>query len=145
MPFTTSSSTSPAVTTYTGDQGVNYLEAPDGQKIQLNVPGSQVFLGSGPNSVFAALNNLVSDYANGSVDTAQAVSDTQALNTALNYVSQQRVTADNSISQVSAASNAGTSDKTQLATAQTDLCKPMLRRSQRNSRSRRPNKLRLKM
>ena len=46
-PFTTSTATSPAVTTYNGDQDVNYLETPNGQKIQLNVPGSQIFLGAG--------------------------------------------------------------------------------------------------
>jgi len=120
-PFSTSSSTSPAVTSYNGDQDVSYLEAPNGQKIQLNVPGSRIFLGSGSNSVFAALNSLVADYASGTVNTTQAVSDTQALSTALNYVSQQRVTVDNSMSQVTAASNAATSDKTQLTAAQTDL------------------------
>jgi hypothetical protein len=36
------------------------------------------------------------------VNTQQAVSDTEALSTALNYVSQQRVTIDNSITQLSA-------------------------------------------
>ena len=56
-PFTTSAATSPAVTTYNGDQNVNYLDTPNGQKIQLNVPGSQIFLGSGANSVFGALNS----------------------------------------------------------------------------------------
>jgi flagellar hook-associated protein 3 FlgL len=54
-PFTTSTSTS--TTTYSGDDDVNYLETPSGQKIQLNVPGDQIFLGSGTNSVFAALNS----------------------------------------------------------------------------------------
>jgi len=65
---------------------VNYLESPNGQKIQLNVPGNQIFLGSGSNSVFGALNSLVADYASGTVNTAQAVTDTGALSTALNYV-----------------------------------------------------------
>lgn len=120
-PFTTSTATSPAVTTYNGDEGVNYLQTPNGQKIQLNVPGDQVFSASGSNSVFAALNSLVADYASGTVDTTQAVSDTQALSTALNYVSQQRVTIDNSITQVTAATDAVSSDQTQLTTAQTNL------------------------
>src|SRR5580700_593569 len=53
-PFTTSTGGSPNVTTYNGDQDINYLGTPNGQKIQLNVPGSQIFLGSGSNSVFAA-------------------------------------------------------------------------------------------
>jgi len=120
-PFTTSTSTSPAVTSYHGDQDVNYLQTPNGQKIQLNVPGSQIFLGSGTNSVFGALNALVADYSSGTVNTAQAVSDTQALGTAMNYVSQQRVGIDNSISQVSVASEAVISDQTQLTAAQTSL------------------------
>jgi len=120
-PFITSTITSPAITTYNGDQDVNYLSTPNGQKIQLNVPGSQIFQGSGANSVFGALNALVADYASGTVNTTQAVSDTQALNTSLNYVSQQRVTIDNSITQVTAASDAITSDQTQLTSAQTNL------------------------
>jgi flagellar hook-associated protein 3 FlgL len=120
-PFSTSTATSPAITTYSGDANVNYLESPNGQKIQLNVPGSQIFQGSGTNSVFGALNNLVADYASGSVNTGQAVNDTTALSTALNYVSQQRVTIDNSITQVTAASSAVTNVQSQLTTAQTNL------------------------
>jgi flagellar hook-associated protein 3 FlgL len=120
-PFATSTSTSPAVTTYKGDEDVNYLQTPNGQKIQLNVPGDQIFSASGSNSVFGALNNLVADYSSGSVDTAKAVSDTEALGTALNYVSQQRVTIDNSITQLTAASDAVTGNQTQLTAAQTNL------------------------
>ena len=120
-PFTMTTATSPATTAYNGDGNVNYLETPSGQKIQLNVSGSQIFLGSGTNSVFGALNALVADYSSGTVNTAQAVSDTQALSTALSYVSQQRVTIDNSLTQLTAASEAVTSDQTQLTTAQTDL------------------------
>lgn len=120
-PFTTSTATSLAVTTYNGDQGVNYLESPNGQKIQLNVPGDQIFLGTGSNSVFGTLNALIADYSSGTVNTAQAVSDTEALNTALNNVSQHRVTIDNSITQVTAASEAVTNVQTQLTTAQTNL------------------------
>jgi flagellar hook-associated protein 3 FlgL len=120
-PFSTSTASSPGVTTYSGDEDVNYLELPNGQKIQLNVPGDQIFQGSGANSVFGALNALVADYSTGTVDTSQAVNDTEALGTALNFVSQQRVTVDNSITQLSAASSAVTNEETQLTTAQTDL------------------------
>jgi len=49
------------------------------------------------------------------------VSDTEALSAALNNVSQQRVTIDNSITQVTAASDAVTNVETQLTTAQTNL------------------------
>jgi len=120
-PFSTSTATSPATTTYNGDADVNYLQMPNGQQIQLNVPGDQIFLGSGSNSVFAALNSLVADYSSGTVNTQQAVNDTAALNTALNYVSQQRVTVDNSITRLTAASDAVTSEQTQLTAAQTNL------------------------
>src|SRR5580658_1551171 len=66
-PFATSDVASPGVTNYEGDEGVNYLELPNGQKIQLNVPGDQIFLGSGNAgvSVFGALNALVADYSTG--------------------------------------------------------------------------------
>jgi flagellar hook-associated protein 3 FlgL len=120
-PFSTSTATSPAVTSYNGDENVNQLELPNGQKIQLNVPGGQIFLGGGANSVFGALNALVADYSSGTVNTQQAASDTAALSTALNYVSQQRVTIDNSMTQLTAASSAVTNEQTQLTTAQTDL------------------------
>ena len=84
-------------------------------------PGGQVFQGSRTNSVFTALNSLIADYSNGAVDTAQAVADTASLNTALNYVSQQRVTIDNSITHLTSASDAVNSEQTQLTAAQTNL------------------------
>ena len=120
-PFSTSTAVSPAVTSYAGGPTINYIQLPNGQKIQLNVPGDQIFLGNGTNSVFGALNALVADYSNGIVNTGQAVSDTQALSSALNYVSQQRVTIDNSMTQLSAASSAVTTEETQLTAAQTNL------------------------
>ncbi len=120
-PFTTSTATSPAVTTYRGDSNINYLEMPNGEKIQLNVPGDQIFSGSGASGVFTALNALVADYSNGAVNTAKAVSDTQALGSALNYVSQQRVSIDNSITHLTSASDAVSNEQMQLTTAQTNL------------------------
>jgi flagellar hook-associated protein 3 FlgL len=120
-PFSTSTATSPAVTTYSGDENINYLQMPNGGKIQLNVPGDQIFLGGGSSSVFGALNSLVADYASGTVNTTQAISDTQALSTALNYVSQQRVTIDNSITHLTSATDAITNEQTQLTAAQTNL------------------------
>lgn len=98
---------------------MNYLQAPNGQGIQLNVPGDQIFLGT--ISVFGTLNNRVADFQSGTVNPTQAQADTQALTSALNYVSQKRVTLDNSITQLSAASEAITSEKTQLMASQNDL------------------------
>ncbi|MDE3186068.1 MAG: flagellar hook-associated protein FlgL [Acidobacteriota bacterium] len=119
-PFTTSNLTTPATTAYNGDSNVNLLHTPDGQTIQLNLPGDQIFTASGTNSVFGALNKLVADYATGASGGTSAV-DTEALNAALNYVSQQRVTLDNSLTRLTATSDAITSEKMQLTTAQTNL------------------------
>jgi flagellar hook-associated protein 3 FlgL len=106
LPF----STSAGVTTYMGDGDVNHLHTPNGQKIQLNVPGDQIFLG--PTSVFGVLNSLVADFSSGTVNSAQASADTESL---------QRVTIDNSITQLTAASGAINTEKAQLTAAQTDL------------------------
>ena len=119
-PFSISNATTPSTVTYNGDSGVNYLHTPNGQTIQLNVPGDQIFTAGGK-SVFAALSNLIADYASGKVNVAQGVTDTAALNTALNYVSQQRVTIDNSLTQLTAATSAVTADKTQMTAVQTNL------------------------
>jgi len=120
-PFSLITATSPATVTYNGDGDVNILESPNGQKIQMNVPGDQIFAGAGSNHVFGALSSLIADYSAGTMNPTQAASDTAALNTALNYVSQQRVTIDNSITQLGASSAAISSQQTQLTAAQTNL------------------------
>ncbi len=119
-PFSLSSATTPATVTYNGDSIVNYLVTPNGQNIQLNVPGSQIFMGSGNNNVLGVLNQLVADFASGTASST-VVTDTTALTTALNYVSQQRVVIDNSMTRLTAATDAVGSEKTQLTAAQTDL------------------------
>ena len=115
-PFTLDNSTSPATVTYNGDENVNTLVTPNGQAIQLNIPGDQVFSQAGTD-VLGTLNNLVADFANGN----SGVQDTTALTDSLNYLSQQRVAIDNSITRLNAASSVGTEEKTQLTKAQTDL------------------------
>jgi flagellar hook-associated protein 3 FlgL len=104
---------------YSGDGVVNYLETPNGQRIQLNMPGDQIFT-SGTVSVLGLLNQLVSDFASGAA-SATSQSDTTALNTALNFVSQQRVILDNSLTRLTAATDAVNSERTQLTAAQTNL------------------------
>jgi len=115
-PFTLNSSTSPATVTYNGDSDVNMIVSPTGQSIQLNLPGDQIFT-SAVTNVFQTLNNLVTDYASG----ANGVADTTALNSALNLVSQQRVTIDDSITRLNDASGAATEEGTQLTAVQTNL------------------------
>jgi flagellar hook-associated protein 3 FlgL len=117
-PFTLSTATSPATVTYNGDSVVDQLQSPDGQSIALNLPGSQIFTSATAN-VLGTLNNLIADYASGG--PGSGVTDTASLNDALNYVSQQRVTIDNSISRLTAAAGSATSDETQLTAVQTNL------------------------
>ena len=86
QPFTLDSTQASGVT-YNGNTGVNSAQIANGRSIQTNVPGSQIFLGSGGN-VFQALQQLSTALNNG--DTTAIGTATTALGTALNYVSQQR-------------------------------------------------------
>ncbi len=132
-PFSTSSSTTPATTTYAGDSDINYLQTPNGQQIQLNVPGDQIFTDSGANSVFSVLNNLIADFATGTASSASAT-DAANLTTALNYVSQQRVSVDNSITRLTSASSAVTNEQLQLTAAQNTLMQADIRKLRRSFR-----------
>jgi flagellar hook-associated protein 3 FlgL len=117
-PFTLDNTTTPSTVIYNGDNDINSLQSPTGQSIQLNLPGNQVFSSSTAN-VLGTLNSLIADYANGTAGSG--VTDTADLNSALNFVSQQRVTIDNSITRLNAASGAATDQATQLTAAQTNL------------------------
>ncbi len=123
QPFTLDTSTSPATVTYQGDDTANsvrYLQTPSGQKIQMNLPGDQVFTASGSNNVLGALNNLIADFSSGTVGaTSQA--DAEALSSAVGYVTQQRVIVDNSLTRLQAAQSYTQVAQTQLESAQTNL------------------------
>jgi len=122
QPFTLNTSTSPATVTYNGDDTANsvrYLETPSGQKIQLNLPGDQVFLAAG-NNVLGTLNNLIAEFSSGTAGAASQA-NAQALNAAVGYVTQQRVIIDNSLSRLQAAQNYTQSAETQLKSTQTTL------------------------
>jgi flagellar hook-associated protein 3 FlgL len=110
----------PATATYNGDSTVNYLVTPNGQRIELNLPGDQIFTAGAPNDVLGTLNQLIADFASGNA-ASTSVADTNALSTALNYVSQQRVLLDNSLTRLTAASDAVSNEKLQLTASQTDL------------------------
>lgn len=118
-PYTLDTTTTPATATYHGDGDVSYLETPSGQKIQLNVPGNQIFSAAGTD-VLGTLNALVADFSTG-VPSATAQADTAAVSTALGHVSQQRVMIDTSLSRLTAAASYTQGEKTQLTAAQTTL------------------------
>lgn len=119
-PFTIDTTVSPATVTYNGDTDVSYVETPTGQNIQTNVPGSQIFTAPGANNVLGSLNNLIADFSSGTPSSSSA-SDLQNLNTALNYVSRQRVILDGSITRLTAAGSYNSSQSVQLASAQNGL------------------------
>jgi len=98
QPFTTDTSTSPATTTYHGDPNVNHvntISTVNGQQIKMGLTGSAVFTAPGAD-VMTALNNLVADFASGTV-SATASTDIGVLQTALSNVSQQRLSLDSSL------------------------------------------------
>lgn len=117
-PFSINTTSSPATVTYSGDSDVSFVQTPTGQKIQTNVPNNQIFT-AGPN-VLGTLNSLIADFSSGT-PSASSVTDLTNLNTALNYVGQQRVILDDSITRLTAAANYNTSESTQLRSTQDSL------------------------
>jgi flagellar hook-associated protein 3 FlgL len=127
-PFSLDSSTAPNTVSYNGDSGagaISYITTPSGQKIQANLPGNQVFSdASDPSNpatnVLQTLNSLIADFSSGTA-SGTAISDTAALNSTLNYVGQQRVILDNSITQLQTAETYTQTQGTQITSAQTNL------------------------
>jgi flagellar hook-associated protein 3 FlgL len=118
-PYALNTTTTPAVATYQGDTDVSYLETPNGQKIQLNIPGSQIFSAKG-SDVLGTLNALIADFSTGTAAPTAEV-DAQQLSTALGNVTQQRVLLDNSLSRLTSAESYTQSESAQLTSAQTNL------------------------
>jgi len=124
-PFSLDTSVTPNTVSYQGDNAISYVTTPNGQKIQVNMPGNQIFSdASDPSNpatnVLQTLTNLVTDFSSGTA-SATAISDTTALNSVLNYVGQQRVVLDNSITQLQAAQTYTQAQGTQITSAQTNL------------------------
>jgi flagellar hook-associated protein 3 FlgL len=124
-PYTLNPGTAPApdTVTYNGDSVVSQITTPNGQQIQLNVPGSQIFGNSATPSaqnVLQTLNQLISDFSSGTASST-AVADTATLNSALNYISQQRVSLDNSITQLQSSQTYIQAQSTQITATQTNL------------------------
>jgi flagellar hook-associated protein 3 FlgL len=118
-PFNLNTATNPATANYTGDNNLQYVETPSGQKIQVNLPGSAVF-GAAGSGVLGALNKLISDFSGGAT-TAALTADTGALTTALGQVSSQRGTLDSSLSRLQSTSTYVQTEESQLTVAQSSL------------------------
>jgi flagellar hook-associated protein 3 FlgL len=85
--------------------------------VPTNLPGNQLLV-SGAN-VIGSLNSLISALKSG--DTSKIGTATTAISAALNYVSQQRVPLDNTISQLNAQDSSLSSEKLTLTTQETAL------------------------
>jgi flagellar hook-associated protein 3 FlgL len=119
QPFTLDTSTSPATTNYAGDSQVQFVETPNGQKLQVNLPGSAVF-GSGNSGVLGALNQLIADFTGGA-SNASLTTDTTALTASLNLLSDQRSTLDSSLNRMQLTSTYTQTEESQLQVEQSSL------------------------
>jgi flagellar hook-associated protein 3 FlgL len=95
-PYTADSSSASGYT-YNGNSGVNSVVVGDDLSVQANIPGSQIFSNSS-NDVLGSLSSLVTALQSGNSSSIQSA--TNAVNSALNYVSQQRVTYGNAETQL---------------------------------------------
>jgi flagellar hook-associated protein 3 FlgL len=109
-PFTIDTSTSPATTTYSGDSQASNVTTENGQLLQTTLAGSAVFMAPGAD-VMTALNNLVADFASGTVSSTSST-DIGILQTALGNVSQQQTVLGSSLDRLESASTYAQIDAT---------------------------------
>jgi flagellar hook-associated protein 3 FlgL len=114
------------------------VQIAEGQSIQVNQPGDQIFQGAG-GDVFGALQQLVTALQTG--DTNGIGTATTQLGGALNYLSQQRVFYGNAVNQLTAnqsflqlekvnlQSQENAIDAVDMAKAATDLSQSQLTQS----------------
>jgi len=81
---------------YVGNSAVNQVQVGDSFSVPVGVPGDLMFT-SGPN-VIGSLTNLIAALQTGT--SAQIGAASNAVSSGLNYVSQQRIPLDNTISQL---------------------------------------------
>ena len=96
VPFTANSA-APDGVTYNGNNNTNSVEIAEGRSVQTNVPGSQIFQGSG-GDVMGSLQQLVTALQSGDITSIDNA--TTQVGAALNYVSQQRVFYGNAMDQL---------------------------------------------
>jgi len=128
-PFTLDAS-APDGVDYNGNSDVNTVQIAEGNSVQINVPGNQIFQGAG-GDVFGALQQLITALQSG--NTSAVGTATTQLGTSLNYLSQQRVFYGNVVDQlnsnqdylqqeqVNLQTEANTVDGVNMAQAATDL------------------------
>jgi flagellar hook-associated protein 3 FlgL len=101
---------------YQGNNGANLVDIGNGVKVQVNLPGAQIFMGPGGN-VFQALHDLQNALGSGTAVDA-AVSEVRA---AYDHVSAQRVFYGNALSVMDGQQSYLQSEKVELASRQASL------------------------
>jgi len=114
----TADSSSPTGYTYNGNNDVNSVQIGDGTNVQVNLPGSQVFSNASAN-VLGSLSSLVSALQSGNI--AAIGTATNAVSSALNYVSQQRAVYSNAESQLTSQDTFLQQETVNLASQATSL------------------------
>ncbi len=137
QPFTFDPS-APDGVDYNGNTGVNTVTIANGNSVQINLPGSQIFQGAS-GDVMGGLQQLVTALQNGDINGVEAA--TTALGGSLSYLSQQRVFYGNVLNQltsnqtylqqekVSLQTEANSIDAVDMAKAATDLSQEQVSQS----------------
>jgi flagellar hook-associated protein 3 FlgL len=115
QPFTQDQSSASGVQ-YQGNSGVTSVQVGEGQSVQTNVSGSQLFLNSSGN-VFQALNDLSNALTSGTgIDTANT-----EVQQAFSQLTTQRVFYGNALSQLQTSQNFLSQEQVNLSTQQNQL------------------------
>jgi flagellar hook-associated protein 3 FlgL len=114
-PFVADAS-SPSGVQYQGNSGVTSVQVGQGQSVQTNAPGSQLFLNSSGN-IFQALNDLANALNSGN---GMAAANTE-VQQAFDQLSTQRVFYGNSLSQLQSSQNFLSQEQVDLSTQQNQL------------------------
>jgi flagellar hook-associated protein 3 FlgL len=114
QPFTLNAGT--GAVSYNGNTNVNSVEISEGNSIQTNVPGSQLFLNAS-GSVFTAIQDL-NTALQSNTNIGAAVTEVQ---NALTTVSTQRVLYDNALNQVSSSQDFLNQETVNLSTQENSL------------------------
>jgi flagellar hook-associated protein 3 FlgL len=115
QPFVANAS-SPSGVQYQGNNGVTSVQVGEGQSVQTNVSGSQLFLNSS-GSVFQALNDLSNALTSGN-GIAAANTEVQQ---AFSQLGTQRVTYGNALTQLQSSQSFLNQEKVNLSTQQNQL------------------------
>ncbi len=115
QPFTLDTSAAAGVT-YNGNNSVTSVQVANGQSVNVNVPGSQLFLNSS-GSVLGSINQLI-DAVQGNSGISAAVT---ALGQASSEFDTQRLSYDTALNQLQSAGTFLTNEQLQLSTQETNL------------------------